>query len=215
MTEATETQNATKSKTFYEEVTMEDGRKVQFAGKLGEKGARRQLKEAIFDSDGNWIGSQFDFRNGKTLTFAAPSADVKIVSGGATGGRFLLQQLAAHGSLQKIGDETAGVTSIDDMVLAVEETIDLLNKGEWGAEREGGGGMAGTSILMKALVEHTGKTVDAIKTFLKGKTKAQKDAMKNDKRLKPIVDRLEAEEAAKAAHVNTEALFGELDGAAA
>lgn len=201
---ATETaEKPKKAKAEIEKVTLEGGKVVEFAGK------RKLLKEAVFDSDGNWIGTEFMFRNGRTLTFPAPSADAKFADG-----RFALQAFAAHGSLQKIGDETAGEENIDDMVLAVEDIIERLGKGEWTVEREGGGGFGGTSILMKALVEHTGKTIEAIKTFLKGKTKAQKDAMKNDPRLHAIVKRLEAEEAAKAAHVDTASLFGELDAAA-
>ena len=183
-------------------VQMDDGTTLAFSGK------RKMLKEAVFDSDGNWIGSKFSFRNGRIVNHTAPAADFKLKDG-----RYALQAYAAHGDLQKVGDETAGEDKVDDMVLAVEDIIEQLDRGEWSVEREGGG-MSGTSVLIKALVESSGKAVESIKAFLKGKTKQQKDAMRNSDRLRPIVQRLEAEEAAKAAHVDTGALFGELDSAA-
>ena len=168
-----------------ETVKMTDGREVEFVGK------RKQLKEEIFDSDGNWLGVRFDFRNGKVLNWDAPSADAKL-TGGKADGRYTLQQLAAHGALQKFGDETAGTEKLDDMVLDVEDLMERVSAGEWSVEREGGGGMAGTSVLLRALVISTGKTYDEMKAWAKGKTKAQKDALRNSDRLRPIVQKLEA-----------------------
>jgi hypothetical protein len=72
--------------------------------------------------------------------------------------------------------------------------------------------MAGTSVLLRALIEHNAgrKSVEEIKAWLKGKTQAEKNALRGSAKLKPIVDRIEAEKAAKNAKVDTEALLGEL-----
>ena len=73
--------------------------------------------------------------------------------------------------------------------------------------------MAGTSILVRALVESTGKPVEAIKAFLANKSHAEKVALRGNPRIKPIVERMEAEKAAKAsgkAGVDTDALLDEL-----
>lgn len=172
-----------------EAVTMTDGRIVDFVGK------RKLLKES-FVKDGK-VSVRLDFRNGETRTFTLPDA--------------LLLKFAAHGAEQKLGDEIAGLADIDDAVMAIDELTTRLDAGEWGVKREANG-MAGTSVLVRALVEHTGKTVEQIKAFLGGKTQAEKVALRNNPKVKPIVERIEAEKAAKGSKVDTDALLGELAG---
>ena len=178
-----------KTETQVETVTMTDGRVVDFAGK------RKLLKESSVNADGK-VAVRLDFRNGETRLFTLPDS--------------LMAKFAAHGAEQKLGDEIAGLTDIEDCILAVDELIDRLYNGEWGVKREANG-MAGTSVLVRALVEHTGKTVDAIKQFLSGKSQAEKVALRNNPKIKPIVERIEAEKASKKANVDTDAMLGELE----
>ena len=172
-------------------VTMNDGRVVDFVGK------RRLLKES-FTTDGR-VQVRLDFINGETRTFTLPDS--------------LLEKFAAHGAEQKLGDEIAGVEDVEDAVLAIDELIDRLYNGEWGVARDKSG-LAGASILLRALVETSGKSVEEIKSFLKDKTPAQKAALRNNAKIKPVVDRLEAEKAAKtqkkAGSIDTDALLGGL-----
>lgn len=170
-----------------EAVTMEDGRQVEFVGK------RKMLKSTEI-ADGR-VTTRLDFRNGRSLAFTIPGA--------------MLLQFAGHGAEQKLGDETAGEEDVDDMVLAVESLIERLNRGEWSVKREGGG-FSGTSVLLRALVERTGKPVDGLKAWLATKSQAEKIALRNSAALKPIVQRLEEEKASKNAKVDTESLLGEL-----
>ncbi len=74
------------------------------------------------------------------------------------------------------------------MVLGVDALIDRLSEDppRWTTTREGGG-MSGTSVLLRALVEKSGRTVDQIKAFLKDKTPAQKMALRNEPTVKVIV----------------------------
>lgn len=164
-----------KAETVVETVTMSDGRIVEFSGK------RKLLKES-FAKDGKAL-VRLDFRNGQTRLFTVPDT--------------LLLKFATHGAEQKLGDETAGLDDIDDAVLAVDDLIDRLYNGEWGVKREGNG-MAGTSVLARALVEQTGKTLEEVKAFLGKKSQAEKVALRNNPKIKPIVERIEAEKAAKA-----------------
>ena len=179
-----------KTETTVETVTMSDGRIVDFAGK------RKLLKESSVTADGK-VAVRLDFRNGETRLFTIPDT--------------LLNKFAAHGAEQKLGDEIAGLTDTEDCVLAVDELIDRLYNGEWSVKREANG-MAGTSVLVRALVEHTGKTVEQIKQFLAGKSQAEKVALRNNPKIKPIVERIEAEKASKKANVDTDAMLGELEG---
>ena len=173
-------------------VTLTDGRIVDFVGK------RKLLKASEVTPDGK-IQTTLDFVNGETRTFTIPDA--------------LLAKFASHGAEQKLGDEIAGVDDIEDAVMAIDDLIDRLYNGEWGVARDKSG-LAGASILMRALVESTGKTAEEIKKFLSDKTAAQKAALRTNPKIKPIVDRLEAEKAAKSAKkadaVDTDALLNEL-----
>lgn len=181
---------APKRQTVVETVTMEDGRTVDFSGK------RRMLKESQ-QVDGK-VQVRLDFRNGQTRLFTIPDN--------------LMAKFAAHGAEQKLGDETAGLTDIDDAVMAVDELIDRLYNGEWSQKREAGA-MAGSSILARALVELSGKTPEEIKAFLSSKSPAEKTALRNNAKLQPIVQRLEAEKAAKSgAKVDTDSMLEELEG---
>ena len=179
---------APKAKTEVEVVKMaSDGREVEFAGK------RKMVKETFLEN-GELSFVRFDFRNGESRSWSPPNS--------------LLGRLAGHGAEQKIGDETAGEDDIDDMVLAVDNIIARLDKGEWTMRREGG--MSGTSVLIKALMEYSSQPLDKIKAYLEGKSQAEKLALRTSAKLKPIVDRIEAEKASKAAHVDTDALLAGL-----
>lgn len=178
-----------KTETQIETVTMTDGRVVDFAGK------RKLLKESSVNADGK-VQVRLDFRNGETRLFTIPDN--------------LLAKFAAHGAEQKLGDEIAGLNDVEDCVLAVDELIDRLYNGEWNVKREANG-MAGTSVLVRALVEYTGKAVEQIKQFLSGKSQAEKVALRNNPKIKPIVERIEAEKASKKANVDTDAMLGELE----
>lgn len=178
---------SSQAKREVEVVKMTDGRDVEFVGK------RKLLKDTIIE--GGNVAVQLDFRNGQTRRFALPSG--------------LVLQFAGHGAEQKYGDETAGVEDIDDMILAVDELDGRIQKGEWTQKREGGS-FAGTSVLLRALVEFSGKTAEQVKEFLTGKSQAEKMALRNAAKIKPIVDRLEQEKLSKAAKVDTDGLLAQI-----
>lgn len=171
----------------YEAVKMQDGRIVDFSGK-------RQMVKTSAVVEGK-LQVTLDFRNGQTRCFTLPEA--------------MIHQFALHGAEQKLGDETAGLKDIDDALIAVDELIDRLYNGEWSAKREASG-MAGTSVLARALVEVMGKTPEQIKGWLKAKTHAEKVALRANPKVKVVVDRIEAEKASKGSSVDTDAMLAEL-----
>lgn len=224
---ANETQETPKKKTEITMVKMEDGREVPFAGK------RRVNKDTLIDEsqiiiNGNTItltdGAvkvRMDFRNGKTRTFAIPAK--------------LFPKFAGHGGEQKYGDELATPStepmSEDDMVLAVEDLDSRIQAGEWSMQREGGG-FAGASVVVLAIMEATrtnpddpasGKTMDQVKAFLQAKLDAAKaagqklsrkelyDSFRNpNSKVGKIVERLEKERLAKESKVDADAALADL-----
>ena len=177
-----------------ENVQMEDGRTVSFAGK------RKMLKEIIVH--GSEVGVRFDFRSGNTRTFKVPSQHMLYSAG--------------HGYAQKLGDTVAGLkdehgnpADEDDMLLEVEGLHEKLVAGDWNSVRSGGG-FAGLSVLAKALMELTGKDAAAIKDFLSKRSMAEKQALRSSDKLSPIIVRLEANKIKKASKVDTETLLSSI-----
>lgn len=218
MTEETQAtgNGAAASKTVYEEITMKDGRKVKFPGK-------RQIDKTVTpDEAGKTVGVRFDLRNGDSITLNSSELSLGI-------------QLRAlgHGLSQKIGDEAAGVTDVDDIGIALTEMVDRLKKGEWHSERAAGDGFSGASIVIKAVGEATGQSADQVKAFLQKKLDASKAAAEasggkvkaltradlyasfrnpNSKTGK-IIARLEAEKIAKGQKVSADDILEEMTAA--
>lgn len=184
-----DTDTATKPKSEKISVTMNDGQTVEFNKK------QKLVKTSNIADDGT-VSIRLDFVNGEVRHFTSPPS--------------LIARFAAHGMEQKLGDAIAGETDIGDAVLSVDDLIKRLNEGEWNITRAAGA-FAGTSILIQALVEASGKSVDDIKAFLANKTQAEKLALRRSEKLKPIIDRLEADKASKSKNaVDTDSLLGEL-----
>lgn len=157
--------------TTYVTVTLDDGRVVDFAG------SKRMVKEAVFNADGS-IAIRMDFVNGETRIFTLGDA--------------LMAKYAAHGALQKLGDELSGLTDVEDCVQAIDELTERLSKGEWGVTRAPGESLAGTSILARAMVEVSGKPMSEVKAFLSTKNQKQKIALRNLPTIAPVIAKLEA-----------------------
>lgn len=171
-----------------EVVKMSDGRDVSFAGK------RKAIKTSDFVN--GEVQVRIDFRNGITKTYRVPAG--------------MVERAACHGGEQKFGDSYAGVDDIEDMIAACDAVQENLDKGDWTSRVEGSG-VAGSSVLARALAElQPSKTMDEIKAWLKGKTQADKIALRNSSKVKPIIERLEAEKVAKSSKVDTGALLAEI-----
>ena len=89
----------------------------------------------------------------------------------------------------------------------------------WGVERAAGDSFKGGSIVVQALVEVTGKSVDAIKAFIDKKIEALKcsrqalyASFRADPKVGPVIERLEKEKA-KPANVDTSGMLDEIGAA--
>lgn len=183
---------AQKKETVVELVKMSDGRQVEFPGK-------RKLSKEVYIADNGTISIRADFRNGETLTQEVPS--------------LLYPKCAAHGIGQKTVDEIAGVDDIDDCVLAISDLFDRIAKGEWTQAREANG-MAGTSVLLQAIMQVKGLTKEKVQTFLATKDQKQKIALRNSDTFREAVKVIEAAKASKKTQVDTTDLEAELEGLA-
>lgn len=170
-------------------VTMDDGRVVEFSPK------KKLIKTSLKNADGT-LQVRLDWANGETRLFTLPTE--------------LLAEFALHGASQKLGDEISGVEKIDDCVNTVDELIERLKQGKWNEERAAGSGN-GSSVLYKALCEfYDGrKTPEEVRSWMATLDAKTKLALRANPRVKVIVDRLEAEKAAKAGKsvIDTDALL--------
>lgn len=161
MSEAAVT-GSTKKVTEYTKVTMSDGTEVSFAGKQRLK-KTSIINDDLITIDGNSvlitegaIASRFDLVNGQTITVSMPPA--------------MIARFASHGALQKYGDACVSSTkeplSEEDMFLAIEELAKQIAAGDWTAASEGGGGVSGANLVVRAMVEVSGKSVEFVKDFI-------------------------------------------------
>lgn len=179
-------------------IEMTDGRTVEFAGK------RKMLKTTR--AEHGKASVIFDFRNGETRTFHVPHE--------------MIAQFAAHGAAQKIGDEASGEEDVDDMVLAVDNMIGRLEKGEWKVARATtGDSFRGANIVVKAICEVTGQSVEKVKEFLEAKL-ASTEGLTRQKlyssfrnpssKTGQVIARLEQEKASKSEQIHADDLLADL-----
>jgi hypothetical protein len=120
----------------------------------------------------------------------------------------------AHGIKQKIGDATAisrnpdngRSASVQDKFEAAKAVYDRLLGGEWNAPREGGGGQG--NLLLRAMVEFTGKPVETVKTWLDSKSDDERAALRKNAKVAAIIVRMQAEKADKS--IDTDAMLSEI-----
>jgi uncharacterized small protein (DUF1192 family)/YHS domain-containing protein len=155
-------------------------------------GEKSKVKKQTHIKDGI-PGVTFYFSNGEMRTFEVPED--------------LVAKAAAHGVSQKIGDAFAGVDSVEDCILAFDEMVDRLAKGEWNAEREVGASASGASVLARAIAEFSGKPIEEVKAKLSTLSPKAKVQMRSNASLRPIIDRLEAERTKKGDPVDTDAVL--------
>ena len=206
-----------KKTTEYQEVTMTDGRKVNFAGK------RKVVKETVLDESkivvegdvmqvqAGAISLRMDFRNGETRLMPLPLS--------------LLARFAGHGAEQKFGDELATTAdkplTEEDMVLAIDDLNAQIQAGKWGAGRasSGGGGVSGASVVVQAICEATGKDLATVKAYLQKKLDSDEGLTRRalydsfrvaGTKTGVIIKRLEEAKLAKTAKVDADEALGEI-----
>lgn len=161
-----------KKETVYTKVLMSDGREVMFPG------TRKVLKETVLDESKILV-------DGETLVLSPGAVSVRMdfVSGDTRTLPLrldLIPRFAGHGGEQKYGDQLASPKdkplTPEDMVIAIDDLhTQLYDKGEWGVEREGGGGVAGASVVVKAIMEASGKALAEVKAYLQKKLDSAKE----------------------------------------
>lgn len=184
----------TKKKTVYVDVTMKDSN-ADGTPRVVKFPESAKVKKEILELEGKPHGVRFDFKNGESVTVTID----QIVQWN------LLERFAVHGASQKFGDAYAGDKDVDDAFESFSEVLTVAAAGKWSEETVGGGG--GSSVLLKALVELTGKTIEEVRTILGGTSQKEKLGLRQDPRIASIIQRIEAE---KAGAVDTSKALGAL-----
>lgn len=168
-----------KTPTEIRTITMLDGRTVDFPGK------RRLQKSSKVEADGT-LTVRLDFENGETRLLKLRQD--------------MLATYALHGAEQKLGDEISGIDDLDDCVEAIDQLMVRLDQGDWTKAREAGAsGMAGASILARALVAVSGQPIAVVREYLSKLDAKTKTALRASAEVAPAIKKLEDEKAARAA----------------
>lgn len=144
------------------------------------------------------------FSNGRTLVCQVGDLSPSIIA-----------QAIMHGLKQKLVDaaaiarnpDTGRSATVADKFDAVDEVFQRLLVGQWNKVREGGGSTGG--LLLRALMQHTGKDRETTIAFLEGKTDEQKSALRKNPKIAAIIATLKPEPKADAS-IDTDALLDEL-----
>lgn len=160
-------------------VSAQDGNQYVFSDRQKVK----KLSEVTPDS----IVTKFVFRNGQVRQHVTPLGDASKVS-----------QLAAHGADQKFGDEFSGLDDPDDCVMAFEKLSQRLANGEWSEKRQSDG-LAGTSLLLRAVVQVTGQSPDQVKALLDSLPGEDKKALKRQSEVASAIAAIQSARDSKAA----------------
>lgn len=153
-------------------------------GKSYEFSARQKVKKDSSIQPDNSIVTKFIFRNGVVREAVMPRDSALFV------------KAAAHGLDQKYGDEFAGLDDVEDCVEAFDALAARLARGEW-SEKRVSDGMAGTSLLVRALAEVSGGTIETVKAKLANASKEQKAALARQAKVAAVISRIKAERDAK------------------
>lgn len=160
--------------------------KVDFGGSIGtvEFGTKEKVKKLSTTGEDGTVHVVFAFRNGEVGTLdLAP-------------GHALYARAAQHGLDQKLGDEFSGMDDPDDCAEAFRQLAQRINEGTWNQARQSDG-LAGLSILAKALVRISGKAIEDVRDLLKGLTAAQKAALRKDPSVASVIREIEDEREAR------------------
>lgn len=158
-------------------IQMNDGSTKEF----GEKA--KVIKESTVHHDGS-IGVKFHFRNGEVKQFHMPHDHQ------------LYARAAQHGLDQKFGDAFSGIDDVEDAALAFDKVADQIKAGDWNKGRVSDG-MAGTSVLAKALVKVTGNSIEEVKETLKTLEPAQKAALRKQPAIATAIMEIESAKGSK------------------
>jgi hypothetical protein len=198
------------------QVTYADGKVVAF-------GKKKKADKDWHQAEDGQIYIDLYFKNGEFRSYGLQGE--------------LMTQFAAHGGLQKYGDNLAGITDVEEMVYESDELYNQLQRGEWSSKREGSG-PTGSSILAKAFITFSlgGQKIsgfgdmtpaeqvaavaalpkdsdfvsvtERVKEFLRGLTQSEKTAFREvDETISPLVAALEAEKVKTSPKVDTASLL--------
>ena len=157
--------------------------KVTVGGVVYEFSDRQKVQKRSQILENGTVLVRFIFRNGEVREHFMQRDDA------------LYAKSALHGLDQKFGDEFAGEQDVEDCIEAFEGLSERLANGNW-SERKAEG-VSGTSLLLRALLEFTGKDKETLKAALKQKTPAQKKALSAQKDIATIIARLKEERGTK------------------
>lgn len=161
------------------------------------------VSATILETSGNPYGLRLDFANGKSLVIARTDLSEGILAYATIHG--LKQKLVDAAAVSRNPD-TGRPASIDDKFAYVREVYDRITQpnGTWNKVRGDGTGSSGAGgLLFRALTRlYPGKTAEELRAYLAPMTAEQQAALRGNKKVKPVIDAIKAEDAERRAETN-------------
>ena len=152
------------------------------------------------NESGKPCGLRLEFANGKTLIVSAADLSESILAHATVHG--LKQKLVDAAAVSRNPD-TGRPASIDDKYAYVREVYERITNptGTWNKVRGDGTGASGAGgLLLRALGRlYPAKTTEELRAYLAPMTPEQQAALRANKKVKPVIDAIKAEDAERRA----------------
>ena len=154
----------------------------------------------------------------QTLTFTVAGVDgEEVVINVLDLPDHILADAIVHGLRQKVSDgaaiprdvKTGLAAEPSEKFDAMADIAQSLAEGQWNRRATGGGGES--SLLVRALIEVTGKSRDDCRAFMKAQSKEAQAALRASAAIAPVIARMKSE-SVKASGVDGDALLSAFTG---
>lgn len=148
-------------------------------------------KGTLYTFSASMVGARMDYADGTADAIVWEDTTPEIRAA-----------LMAHGWKQKVADgaaiprdtETGRSATTAEKIAAMRAIAARLASGLWNAAGGGGGGQSSAkALLIRAMAEFSGKTIEQAREYIESRTKTQQAALAVNPRIKPIIDRLQEE----------------------
>lgn len=171
-------------------VTMKDGRVLEFT----------ERQKCVTEEDES--GLRLNFKTGDFLEVKFQELEP------------LKQRFFVHGVRQKYQDEFASAKDPGDAFEWVSDMHSRLVKGDW-REPAQGGGVSGAGLLVQAMMELHDMTRDAVKEFLKDKSRKEQEILRDYGPIKAKIDEIKARKPQRDTSAEAQALLAGIPAKAA
>jgi MoxR-like ATPase len=145
------------------------------------------MRGELYTYSADEVGATMSYADGEVdrIIWADLSEEIKL-------------KLLAHGTKQKITDasaksrdpKTGRSVSAEDKIGYMRAVVEQLREGLWARSGGGGSGSSEKLLLIRALAQFAGKSLEAARDYIDGKSKTEQAALAANPKIRVIIDKM-------------------------